>query len=260
MSSAKTMTAEEALAELQQLQTDGVILFEKEPTVHDVWLEGWNPELQAKEVGSVAGVTVTYLGSGTLTQPVPPRQAGAPDRLDARNALAFVRFCQWLKASYGVHTLYHLGVSGGGVTSSGKPRVDCHGQGRAVDFVGVAGDFPSEGEQIPFTLTVTDNWSVDTPATPGGSWPEGTGANVHYRLTEPEADPFAAQFFQDVYAFVAAEWQDQSPGPDDPGGTTIETASFIMNPDHPHSAPGTPNGREAHANHMHWQIGVTGTA
>jgi hypothetical protein len=35
--------------------------------------------------------------------------------------------------------------------------------------------------------------------------------------------------------------------------------SFMMNPDHPTSAPGTKNGREAHGGRIHFQIGPTAT-
>lgn len=253
---AKAMTREDALAELVALQEQGLILFENaEPTPSDVWLEGWNPQGQLKESGNVAGVIVTYLGSGSLTSPVDPRGVAAPDRLDARNALALVRFCLWLKETYGVTSLYHLGISGGGVDQDGNPRVDCHGQGRAVDFVGVAGTL----DGAPYGLTVQDNWAIDTPATPGTDWPVGTGAGVHYRLDEPGQDSFAAAFFRDAYSFITGEWQDRSSGSDDVGGSSIGEGSFVMNPDHPTSAPGTKNGREAHKNHLHMQIGVTGT-
>ncbi len=258
--SAKSMSAEDALAELQQLQSEGVILFENVPTADNVWLEGWSPELGQKQTGCVAGVTVSYLASGTLAVPVPPKIAAAPDALDARNALALAKFCIWLKETYGVHTLYHAGISGGGTNKDGSPRTDCHGRGRAVDFVGVAGTFvvADTGEQIEYGLTVLDNWgSADTPATPGGLWPDGTGSAVHYRLDEPGQDPFHAEFFRAVYGYVTGEWQDQTSGPDDPGGSSIGSSSFVMHPDHPATAPGTPHGREAHQNHMHWQIGVT---
>lgn len=255
---AKNMSPQEALDELVGHQDNGLILFEAghDVTPGNVWLEGWNPDSGAKETGNVAGVVVTYLGTGTLSLPVPARQAAAPDALDARNALALVRLCTWLRDTYGVSTLYHLGITGGGVDRMGNPRTDCHGQGRAVDFVGVAGTF----QDVDYGLTVLDNWSVDTPATPGGDWPDGTGGAVHYRLDEPDQDPFNAQFFRDAYAFITAEWQDGASGPDDVGGSSIGDSSFVMNPDHPTSAPGTPHGREAHKNHMHMQIGVTGTA
>ncbi len=256
---AKNMSRDDALAELVSLRDTGVILFEDghEVLPDNVWLEGWNPDSAAKETGNVAGVVVTYLGSGTLTVPVPAHQAAAPDALDARNALALVRFCTWLRDNYGVTTLYHLGISGGGVDQQGNPRTDCHGQGRAVDFVGVAGT----SSEIEYSLTVMDSWgSADTLATPGGDWPDGTGGNVHYRLDEPDQDPFTAQFFRDAYTFITQEWQDSASDADDVGGSAIGDHSFVMHPDHPATAPGTPHGREAHKNHMHMQVGVTGTA
>lgn len=251
---AKNVTPDEALGELISLRDQGLILFEAgHPlTSTNVWLDGWNPWSQAKEAGNVVGVVVTYLSTGTLTVPVPPRQAAAPDALDARNALALVRLCQWLRDNYGVHTLYHLGISG----DSTGARTDCHGQGRAIDFVGVAGRV----QDIDYGLTVLDNWAVDTPATPGGDWPPGTGSNTHYRLDEPGQDPFTAQFFRDTYDFITGEWQDHSSGPTDVGGSVIGEGSFVMHPDHPSTSPGTPHGREAHKNHLHMQIGVTGRA
>jgi hypothetical protein len=208
--------------------------------------------------GGVAGVVVRYLPSGSRFVGT-PSGGTAPDRLDPRNALALVRLCQWLTA-FGVTELYHLGISGGGVDQHGNPRVDCHGQGRAIDLVGVHGVSPVDG--VEFTLTVQDDWgSVSTAATPGGNWPDGTGSNVHYRLDDPACDPFARDFFQQLYDFAASEWQDRTDGPDGPDTpTVIGERSFVMHPDHPATSPGRPNGREAHRNHLHMQIGVTGTA
>jgi hypothetical protein len=94
---------------------------------------------------------------------------------------------------------------------------------------------------------------------PAGDWPDGTGSNTHY-LDEPDQDPFTAQFFRDCYTLITGEWQDLSDDPDDVGGSSIGDGSFVMNPDHPTSAPGTAHSREAHKNHMHTQISVTGTA
>ena len=77
--------------------------------------------------------------------------------------------------------------------------------------------------------------------------------------TGPDAGTPYASFFQALYNFAADEWQDKD---DKPSASTTPTAigdhSFMMNPDHPTSAPGTPHGREAHQNHLHVQIGKTG--
>jgi hypothetical protein len=117
-------------------------------------------------------------------------------------------------------------------------------------------------EGTEFVLTVNDNWgTISTALTPGGNWPPGTGSNVSYRLDDPATDPFASRFFRDLYRFIASEWQDRSDRPDPAETeTTIGERSFIMHPDHPATAPGTTHGREAHKNHIHMQIGVTGTA
>jgi hypothetical protein len=253
---ARTLSKDDALDELLGLQSDGLILLEGAASPDQVSLDGWDPSLAQKSNGNVGGVVIRYLSTGTLLQGS-PSGGSAPDRLDPRNALALIRFCQWLNENYGVTELYHLGIAGGGTTATGEPRVDCHGQGRAVDFCGVRGNQADGGE---FALTVWDNWgTVSTTGTPGGDWPEGTGEGVSFRLDDPEADQFTAGFFRDAYQFITSEWQDRSEGPDDPGGSAIGEHSFVMNPDHPTSAPGTAHGREAHRNHLHMQIGKTGT-
>lgn len=256
---ARAMSREDAFAELRQLESDGVILLEGVASEREVSLDGWDPVEQTKQDGNVGGVVVRYLASGTKTA-FAPSGGAAPDRLDPRNAVALVRLCQWLNGTHGVTELYHLGISGGGVDAAGKPRTDCHGQGRAVDFVGVSGISPDDGSE--FTLTVFDDWgTAQTGLTPDGSWPPDTGGNTSFRLDDPDADPVARDFFQSLYDFIASQWQDRTNTPD-PADTpsVIGEGSFIMHPDHPTSAPGTPHGREAHRNHVHMQIGVTGTA
>jgi hypothetical protein len=216
-------------------------------------LDGLDPATGQKQDGNVAGVVVRYLPSGSKNVGT-PASANAPDRLDPRNALALVRLCSWLHDSYGCTELYHLGVDGDG---SGQ-RTDCHGQGRAIDWVGAKGVLDGTG----YTLTVSDDWgTVDTPATPGGVWqPVGTNA-THFRLDDAPGHEFARDFFRALYSFVTGQWQDSSSGPDPAGPAgEIGRRSFVMNPDHPTSKPGTKNGREAHQNHLHMQIGVTGTA
>jgi hypothetical protein len=255
---ARAMSKDDAFAELEQLQSDGLILLEGAASAEQVSLDGWNPATGEQENGNVGGVVVRFLSSGSRLSGSPSGGV-APDRLDPRNALALIRFCQWLNGTFGVTELYHLGISGGGVDANGNLRIDCHGQGRAVDFVGVAGVSLDDGSA--FTLTVLDDWgSVSTSLTPDGNWPPGTGSAVSYRLDDPDADPFARDFFQQAYDFITSEWQDRTDQPDEADGpTSIGERSFIMHPDHPATAPGTPHGREAHRNHVHMQIGVTGT-
>jgi hypothetical protein len=55
----------------------------------------------------------------------------------------------------------------------------------------------------------------------------------------------AAEFFQDVYDFLASEARDQ------PGKTTtIGQASYIVTPDW----PGSPVKRDQHQNHIHFEL------
>jgi hypothetical protein len=256
---ARAMSTDDALLELQQLESDGVILLEGLATAQQVSLDGFDPATQEKQDGNVAGVVVRFLPTGSLSGGT-PLGGVAPDRLDPRNALALVRLCQFLSDNFGATELFHLGISGGGTDANGNPRTDCHGQGRAIDFVGVRGTSRDDGSE--FAITVLDDWgTAHTALTPDGDWPPGTGSDVSFRLDDPDADPFARDFFSALYDFIASEWQDRSTDPDPADTpTTIGERSFIMHPDHPATSPGKPNGREAHRNHVHMQIGVTGTA
>jgi hypothetical protein len=256
---AREMTRAEALAELKDLADSSQILLEGTPDERWVSLDGWDPEAGVKVNGCVAGVIVRYWGTGRKvmgalpTGAQAPQGGGAPDNLDPRNALALVRLCEWLNDNWGVTELYHVGISG---DAAGR-RTDCHGQGRAVDFVGVKGRLDDGSELL---LTVYDDWGlVGTPSTPGGQWPAGTAA-VHFRLDDAGSNEIAREFFSDLYDFIAEEWQDRNDEAIDAGPpTSIGEGSFIMHPDHPTSAPGTPHGREMHQGHIHMQIGKTGT-
>jgi hypothetical protein len=255
--SARAMSTEDALAELRDLEANGQILIEGAATTDRVSLDGWDPFNQQKQNGNVAGVVIRYLPSGSSSGH--PNGGSAPDRMDPRNALALVRFCEWLSANHGVTELYHLGIVTE-VDQHGNPRTDCHGQGRAVDFVGVKIAF-EDGTEI--VRTVLDDWgTVSTALTPGGTWPDGTGRDTSFRLDAADApDPGARDFFRSAYEFIATQWQDRTDDPDpEDTPSAIGERSFIMHPDHPATAPGTPHGREAHRNHIHMQIGVTGTA
>ena len=101
---------------------------------------------------------------------------------------------------------------------------------------------------------------MPTSATPGGDWPHGTGSTVSYRLDDADADEWTRDFFRSLYEFVSSLWQDRTNTPDEEDTpSAIGERSFIMHPDHPSDAP-FPHGRSAHRNHLHVQIGVTGTA
>jgi len=249
---ARALSQPEAWTELERLQDENLIKFARSDMPGKVDLDGMVPVSDEEEPQNVAGVRIRYLESGSRRsgQPANPN---APDRLDPRHAVAVVRFCRWLHDQWGATELYHLGTSG---DASGR-RTDCHGQGRAIDFVGVKGS--REGNE--YVLTVKDDWgTVDTPATPGGVWrPAGT-SSTHFRLADVEGHDLARDFFSAAYEFIADQWQDRSARPDGlVPRSSIGQRSFIMNPDHPTSAPGGKGGRESHANHIHMQIGPTGT-
>lgn len=178
--------------------------------------------------------------------------------LDPRSLVGLIRLTQFLNRDFGVTELHHAGISG-----SNDPQGDCHRQGRAVDFVGVRG----VAAAIPYTLTVLNDWATKfvpnlanpaKPRLPG--WPPGTRPLEFRLLSDPQADGFARNFFQSTYAFVAAEFQDRTAGPGQTTpASTIGADTRIMNPDHPTSEPlPSKHGREAHAGHLHFQIGPTG--
>jgi hypothetical protein len=239
---ARALTLDQAKQILQQLHDQGALALTQnssaawvslaEPVMHGVEFRYWN---------------------GSVTQ------KSALRNLDPRNAVGMARLAFWLATTYGAHTIAHIGVNG---DDSGVRR-DCHGQGRAVDFAGVAGN--TGGAE--YDLYVLRDWgtlSVPDEQDPAGPrlarWPPGSRA-LSYRLTDcPESSPLATEMFQAIYTFVAGQWQD---GNDQAVGaepvSIIGQRSFVMNPDHPSSDPTGKSGREAHANHLHFQIGKTGT-
>jgi hypothetical protein len=175
--------------------------------------------------------------------------------LDVRNVVALARLARWLKDTYGVTVVYHIGISGG------DGRTDCHGMGRALDFAGVQGAV----DGVAFDWQVFRDWgmqSVPDLAHPGGvrlrAWPAGT-RDLEYRLTShPTADSSITAFFPALYDFCADEWQDLDDRPSPVGAhSVIGHRSFMMQPDHPASDVSGKSGREAHINHLHLQIGTT---
>ncbi len=247
---ARAMSKEHAFAELERLAEDDLIRFDGPASPALVGFAGFDPPSGRPLPGSLAGVVIRH-GDTPAT----------PQHLDPRNALALVRFCRFLSANFGVTQLHTLGINGRGTHSD-----DCHGQGRAVDLAGVTMPVGDVSRRI----TVAAHWgTVETAVTPGGTWPRGTGSRVRYRLDEPDASPlgdpdgdlFVADFFRSVYDFAAGEWQDCSDSPDPATAISgIGDPSFILHPDHPddHPLPAT-TGRAAHIDHIHFQIGKSGT-
>jgi hypothetical protein len=204
----------------------------------------------------VAGVTYKFTKFGDKRRSNYKPVAADLIRLDIRHVVGLVRLAMHLStSSFGVTEIHHVGIGGDTV------RTDCHGKGRAIDFVGVAG----VAANIAYTLTVFNDWknhsvpNLDDRTKPRRpNWPPVTRPLEFRLLTEPNVDGFARNFFTDLYSWVASEYQDRTSGPfqvEPP--SSIGLGSRIMTPDHPDSKPGTPNGREAHGAHMHWQVGPT---
>jgi Hemopexin len=238
---ARALTLEQATQVLQSLHDQGALQLAgnasrawvslAEARIHDIQFRYWN-------------------GSAT--------QTSALRNLDPRNAVGLARLAQWASANYGIHMIAHIGVNGDDTGA----RTDCHGQGRAVDLAGVEGT----RDDGAFNLWVLRDWGSrsvpdeNDPSAPRlAKWPPGARP-LSYRLDgNPDSSALATEFFAALYDFVASQWQD---GDDQPTGAAptsqIGQRSFVMNPDHPASNPTGKSGREAHANHLHMQIGKTG--
>jgi len=257
---ARNYSVDEARDILNTYVTNRLIALEAESLPGRVNLDGFNAVTGQREAGNVGGVVIRYWGNSTKGTEGAIQPGAAPGHLDPRNALALVNLCQYLHANWGITELYHIGIDG----SDPSVRNDCHGQGRAVDFSGVRGIHPVNGDEV--YLTVWNDWGkvyVPGITTSNGDWPDGTGSNTDFRLDHEGApDGYGRNFFRDLYNYIAIEWQDRTFGPEDGSNpTTIgRTSRVIMHPDHPATAPGTKNGREAHKSHIHFQIGPTGPA
>ena len=262
---ARDLTKAQALAIAAAAHTLGTIVMNPAPVIDPSGSVTSPTPTTAINIGSTVGA-VTFKSVAFGDKRFPPNHPRWPynpitsvlSGLDVRHLVGLIRLATHLNTTFGVTEIHHAGISG-----ALDPKGDCHRQGRACDFVGAVGTFNGTS----FHLTILNDWSsksvpnLANPAKPRlPNWPTGSRP-LEYRLaSDPAADTFARDFFLDLYTFVESEFQDRT---DAPGQTlppsTIGTPSFIMNPDHPTSAPGTKNGREAHGGHIHFQIGPTGT-
>jgi hypothetical protein len=186
--------------------------------------------------------------------------------LDARNVVFLTRLATLMRW-YGATTIYHIGFL------FDPSRTDCHGQGRACDFAGAAGD--------GWEVTVAQHWSgqpvvmpVDWTAPNGkrftrgqklADWPPAPFNRTTYRLepSNPYLDPtlnpdLARQIFYSAYQHAITEGTDtRAPVMSSIGATS----DFVLHPDYPVSNPDptAKGGREAHWQHIHMQVGPTGT-
>ena len=246
---ARAMTLDEAWAELCALHRAGALVLADSAPAADGPLPA-TPRLVRFKPEVLHGVEYRYTDLKKTYRHV-------MEQIDPRHGVALARLAAWASSTYGVTVITHLGLGG----SAG--RTDCHGQGRALDLAGVQGT----RDGVAFDWQVLRDWgtrSVPDEADPAAprlkAWPPGR-RDLTFRLaSDPDADPAVVEFFAAVYAFCAGEWQDLD---DQPSAattpSTIGTRSFLMNPDHPASDPGGPHGREAHRDHLHAQIGRTGS-
>lgn len=225
------------------------------------------PETRITIKPTVAGVTFKNVGFADRThkptgfQPYNPVTVNLT-AIDVRHAEGLRRLANRMATSFGATEIHHAGVGGG------NPQGENHGQGRAIDLVGVKGN--TQGRD--YLVTVLNDWAkhtVPNRANPAKQrlpdWPHVTGT-LEYRLdTAPAADALARDIFRDLYAFAIAEYQDKTDGPKQAlPASKIGEGSNVMTPDHPTSDTRiiggkiSPHGREAHIGHMHFQVGPVG--
>ena len=166
------------------------------------------------------------------------------NNLDPRMVVFLYKFTKWLKATWGVDTLYHMGIGHGN-----GPQFDCHNTGRALDLGGLKGTHNGTA----FEVFVQRDWG-NKPA-------RITGGKIYYRLSS--ADGFGYTLFKDVYRYMVTQMSDTfhyyeaAKTGSDLDARLIQDSvpipsNFIIHPDHPDSGL-----RSAHSNHFHCQVGST---
>ena len=180
-----------------------------------------------------------------------------PQDVDPRNLIFLYKLTNMLVDRFSATAMLHIGM----VFDPARSE-DAHKQGRATDFAGI---LSPDGE-----LTVEKHWTGQPVVMPSDfngikagavlpNWPKGFG-DTRFRLDSSFAlnlnasldPPRARRLFQSVYDIAVEEITS--------GGSTStigRDSKAIVHPDHPTSSEGK-NGREAHHDHMHMQIGPTG--
>jgi peptidoglycan hydrolase-like protein with peptidoglycan-binding domain len=211
---------------------------------------------------TIAGVTFRFTPLPAVRDVAVRSSVADLTSLDIRHAAGLVRLARFLSSEWNVSEVRHSGISGTGATS------DCHLAGRAIDFVGVR---LTTAAGVIRDVHVFDHWGsrpVPAPDRPGRllpQWPPTTVPRLTYRLAAVDdlgilpADTVVTSFFFDLYVWFAEQYQDRTTTPLDPGPpTTPGERSNVMSPDHPTSDPlPGKHGRQAHATHLHAQVGPT---
>jgi hypothetical protein len=202
---ARAMTVDQALTEMRKYAQQGIVQI----------IQDGSPMVIG---GLVNGVQHNYAGN---------QVRNTIDNLDPRLGVFLVRLDQMLKSKYKIDTFIDYGI-----THGGDNPMDCHNQGRAIDFAGALG--PN------VDVNIQRDW--------GNKSSSGSG----YRLSK---DDNGYKMFLDIYNFATAEGADRScdtiPRAEGPP-TKIGDHSCVITPDHP-----DPSLRTAHQNHIHMQIGRT---
>jgi hypothetical protein len=207
--------------------------------------------------------------------------------VEFRNAVLVCRMASGLNQTFGATVLYHGGIGKRGGTSG-----DAHDDGRAIDFSGIEGTRNNQS----YRITVAENWSNQPVSMPVPWTDAGKTYTAGQRLDPPmqgepkvERDPWPASFrntyfrldstrnpyldqtknpslaldvFEWVYDLGAAQGSDTTTGAKT-GTETVTTigsqSSYILHPDY--KSANTPktskNGRAAHFDHIHMQVGPT---
>jgi hypothetical protein len=217
----------------------------------------------------IAGVEFLHVqqfdADGNITKAVPNPITPVGLGIDVRFAVFMVRLTKLLKRKFSVDTIYHIGFITG--------NRDAHGAGRAFDFVGARGR--SSGS--PFSVNVFRHWKRQPVTMPEDfgtikqgarleEWPADFHNTVFRLRDNPNLDPtrvgsaseltLARDLFEEVYDFSARQVQDTETNDAPP--TKIGTnSSFIIHPDYKKvSSPAAmKNGRDAHFQHIHIQLG-----
>lgn len=235
---ARDMTLEQARDVVVELHRDGLITLRS----------GFEPKFKEDAEGNC-----TLVAPAAAKMPIGSKVAGIPFKImqgsgavesymsdvDPRLVVGLHRFTQMLKTKWSAKAILHTGI---------------HVDGRGFDFFcAVLPD--GDGEQ---RVCVLEDWGKrkvpksagSTEASDSDDWPT-TATETSFRLNVSGSGNDNAQLFLDSYNLFVAEFYDT----DECGSSSeIGGGSHIMTPDHPTSKPGTPNGREAHKNHVHAEM------
>jgi Subtilase family len=200
---------------------------------HDV------PRTYMVRPSNINGVDIKYMNTATggiLLSNI--------NNLDPRMTVFLYKFTRWLKNTWGVDTLYHMGIGHG----SGA-EFDCHNTGRALDLGGLKGT----KDGTPYELFVLRDWGRRPARMRDG--------RIYFRLSP--SDGLVYSLFKDVYRYIVTQLSDTIHYYEGPkSGSDLDNrlfhddvpipSNFIIHPDHPDSSL-----RAAHINHIHCQVGPT---